>query len=709
MITNKNFFLAFLTICLCIVSESCSTSENEVIEPAKYTINGKIEKGPFVNGSSIDLQPMNAKMNALGSTYSATILDNAGNFSFGSKEIESPYVTFTANGYFYNEVEGELSNGPLTLKAIVNLADKSTVNVNLLTHLKYQRILNLISAGKSFNKTNAQAQSEILTAFGLQKYKDTDVSQYSIVTGTDEAGALIAISSLLLTYRSEAEFTEYLAKISNEFAQNGTFSENTINQMREDRKKLKLSTINEYLVSRYKELGVSISVKDLKYYFDWNNDGIAGNEFASDDVKLDVSEINVPQEGGSYRININTSMEVTLTKDDSEDFISISPSLCLYYNPIIHKESIEDHILKVEIQPTKYKSTKPLEINIYNYVGEIVATLTVKQAGNPLGDLLTSDGSMAISSIGESLSKAINSYNTLEAKYTQIIQDNTFKAPLSSENNDLNNSWKLFYQAIRRITYLSEIDQKQGGYIQAPLNTLFALCYYDMVTFWNDVVYYEKPSSLDNYDIPRTEVNTILTNLETKLKESINTLDNKKNTVVTNAEDFIFFSKDVPRILLANIYMYQNKYNEAKALLQNVVSNGYYQLESEKTYSSSNKELIFGLFNDDNNKSIMPVLTYSDVILSLSECEYNLGNIDLAKDLLDQVVDKKGITVSSDVLTGIKEARKDVISNNGGYFSFLKRNNLAISELELEKYQLLFPIPWHDVFVTSTITQNPGY
>ena len=135
MNTNKNFFLAFLMICLGIGSESCSTSENEVIEPAQYTIKGKIEKGPFVNGSSIDLQPMDAKMNALGSTYSAIVLGDIGDFSFGTIDIESSYATLTGNGYFYNEVKGELSNGPLTLKAIVNLADKSTVNVNLLTHL----------------------------------------------------------------------------------------------------------------------------------------------------------------------------------------------------------------------------------------------------------------------------------------------------------------------------------------------------------------------------------------------------------------------------------------------------------------------------------------------------------------------------------------------------------------------------------------------
>lgn len=41
---------------------------------------------------------------------------------------------------------------------------------------------------------------------------------------------------------------------------------------------------------------------------------------------------------------------------------------------------------------------------------------------------------------------------------------------------------------------------------------------------------------------------------------------------------FFFMSKDVVRIILANIYMYEENWSSAKVLLSKVHSNGYYQL-----------------------------------------------------------------------------------------------------------------------------------
>ena len=62
-----------------------------------YNVNGKVEKGPFVSGSTIDVQPMDANMQPLGSIYSSTISDNTGSFSFGSKEFETPFAQLKAN------------------------------------------------------------------------------------------------------------------------------------------------------------------------------------------------------------------------------------------------------------------------------------------------------------------------------------------------------------------------------------------------------------------------------------------------------------------------------------------------------------------------------------------------------------------------------------------------------------------------------------
>lgn len=103
------------------------------------------------------MQPVNEKLEATGETYSSTIQDNAGNFTFGAKLFDAPYAELTANGYFFNEVSGNLSSGTLSLRAIVDLLDKSTINVNVLTHLKYRRVLNLVAQGSNFKEANDRA------------------------------------------------------------------------------------------------------------------------------------------------------------------------------------------------------------------------------------------------------------------------------------------------------------------------------------------------------------------------------------------------------------------------------------------------------------------------------------------------------------------------------------------------------------------------
>ena len=230
-----NYWLIALIVSIGLTS--CSEKDDifeEPFEPQTYDVCGKVEKGPFVSGSTLSIQPMDSKLQVLGSMFSTAITDDLGNFMLGSKEFSTPYAEFMANGYFFNEVKGELSNGTLTLRAIVDLQDNTTVNVNILTHLKYSRIKNLVASGKTYSDANELAQKELLTAFGLANLTNKDVSSFSIISGTDESAALIAISSLLLMERTEAALTEYMAKLSSDFGKNGAFSEGIKNQISEE-------------------------------------------------------------------------------------------------------------------------------------------------------------------------------------------------------------------------------------------------------------------------------------------------------------------------------------------------------------------------------------------------------------------------------------------------------------------------------------------
>ena len=166
--------VALVSLGLASCSDSKDAIDEEFIQTA-HIVNGKVEKGPLVRGSQIDMRTLDKTMVPTGQSYTTTIENNTGDFNYGSLKVNSPYAKLTADGYFFNEVSGALSNSTIKLDALVDLSDNTTVNVNVLTHLKSQRINYLVTnKGKSFKEANKQAQKELLSQFGLHEYADKD-------------------------------------------------------------------------------------------------------------------------------------------------------------------------------------------------------------------------------------------------------------------------------------------------------------------------------------------------------------------------------------------------------------------------------------------------------------------------------------------------------------------------------------------------------
>ncbi|TWV15481.1 RagB/SusD family nutrient uptake outer membrane protein [Bacteroidaceae bacterium HV4-6-C5C] len=714
---------------------SCSNSDKgEDLTPHTYNVSGKVEKGPFVSGSTITIQPMDSKLQVLGSMFNTTITDNTGSFTFGSKVFQAPYAEIMATGYFFNEVKGNLSNGVLVLRALVDLSDNSTVNVNILTHLKYSRIKKLIESGKSFKEANNQAQSELLKQFGLQRYASKDVSQFSIVAGTDESAALIAVSSLLLINRGEGTLTEYLSTLSQEFGENGSFSDMTKAQIKKDKLELAsyLNIIHDNVIKRYADLGMNIEVKNLASYFDWDDDGTAGNETLKDGehVTLDKTEISVPKDGGLYQVTINSPIPVY-----TEESISGSPSTAIGDNNFLNsiydsdvsatptvEKKIENKILTIKVGKSQSKKEQMLAINLFDCIGNTVATVNLKIEANSTATLplLGNGGKAAMNSIVLSLSDAFSQYNIIEQYY--YYNKDMHVLPLSSSDNYISNCWTKFYSSNNYLLFFKEYESQQLGIYQDYFNVFYAMYYYTMVVAWGDVPYNYGNRWTDISDrISRIPKEDILSDLKSRLKTAIENLDEKKNHSLTDINGMFFVSKDVARILLANIYMYEENWSSAKTLLAKVISNGYYGLDGTSDYEKTGNGIIFGFSTEENTKStksssatiktpsIMPIQSISDAYLLNAECEYHLGNTNDAKALLSKVTSAKGITVSSDILTGIKEARAKELLYNAGYFAFLKRNGLATSESAIQSYELLFPIPRRELDLNPSMTQNPGY
>lgn len=260
------------------------------------------------------------------------------------------------------------------------------------------------------------------------------------------------------------------------------------------------------------------------------------------------------------------------------------------------------------------------------------------------------------------------------------------------------------------------MDAAQRAVYASFLNVYRDLCYYNMVTLWGGVVVVPNRGFDDIMNsVSKTSEANILAMLESELNDAIDELDEKRNVALaSNANDALFLSKDVARVLLAKVYMYQQKWQKANDLLQTVMSKGLYSIEKVPTnYTSSSKDLIWGLYEYKDtrsratNETVVPILTMTDVALLYAECQIYLGNQSAASKQISEVSKVNGSSVHATSIAGINQLRKTLKLQD--YFAFLKRNGLAMSELGLEYYQLLLPIPSSECAKNPNLTQNPGY
>jgi len=129
-----------------------------------FTVNGNAEKGPFTVNSNITVNLLNKDGTSKTQTLNTQIKDDLGSFSFSLPTAGG--IQITANGYHFNEISGNLSDGPLTLYAVYDAIEdeKQSAYVNVLTHLIHSRALNLMKEGKATTDAINQAQKELITA-----------------------------------------------------------------------------------------------------------------------------------------------------------------------------------------------------------------------------------------------------------------------------------------------------------------------------------------------------------------------------------------------------------------------------------------------------------------------------------------------------------------------------------------------------------------
>lgn len=240
-----------------------------------YSFSGKAQKGPFITGTTINLNELNSNLGQTGRSFTTTISADDGSFSLENIELQSDLVLLTANGFFFSELYGELSSAPVTLQAIADLSDKETVNINILTHLIKGRIGQLVSEGLFFDAANDQAKSEILDFLGIPEAFDKEFTELDIFGAEDQNAALLAFSIMLQRFTMVwnekpslvAELTQLLTGLGSDFRDNGRIDDQSlIETLLNNISQLNYLDIRDNLESRLTELNQPVTVPEFERY-----------------------------------------------------------------------------------------------------------------------------------------------------------------------------------------------------------------------------------------------------------------------------------------------------------------------------------------------------------------------------------------------------------------------------------------------------------
>ena len=227
MIATLILFFSALLFLGCSDSEVAggTSIDQGIVALEKWKVEGVSQKGPFITGSTVSVLELGGNsLLQTGKVFKSSIKSDKGDFVVAGTDLISQYALIEVNGYYRNEITGLKSSSPLTLNAIVDLSDREKANVNLLTHLEFERVKHLVSSGKSVTEAKAQAEREVLTTMAMNEpsgaFEDLDIFKSG-----DANAKLLAISILLQGDEDVAEFTERIAKFAIKFAQEGSWND----------------------------------------------------------------------------------------------------------------------------------------------------------------------------------------------------------------------------------------------------------------------------------------------------------------------------------------------------------------------------------------------------------------------------------------------------------------------------------------------------
>jgi hypothetical protein len=304
--------------------------------PAYTAKSGVAQKGPLIQGSTVTVQELDPSLSPTGQQFSYQILTNFGTFS-PTSTFTSQYLGLNATGYYFDELADAVSSGPVTLYAYSDLAVDSTLNVNLLTTLEYQRIQNLVTqSNMTFVAARAQAETEVLAALNIPAASYGSFDSFNLAGNSDGDYILAAISSLFVYGNSAGPLSALIASFQSDIGTHGVITNPaTTATLVAAAKGINPATVAANLTQYYASQGLTFTAANISEWIAQSGDGVIGkyaflvpdaapstvftfpsyvvSQFAGTPVSVTVGQLSVNGTAASGAVSLNTGDVVTLS------------------------------------------------------------------------------------------------------------------------------------------------------------------------------------------------------------------------------------------------------------------------------------------------------------------------------------------------------------------------------------------------------------
>jgi cysteine-rich repeat protein len=305
-------------------------------------LEGALEKGPFVLGSSVTVAPLDSSGSPTGDVFGTSTINDLG--EFWVEVPKSGPVSIEGSGYYYNEVSGALSTGWITLRAIYMASKNETqpVLINSVTHLSYERVRALRDQGETFANAITIAEQELQVALGIG-LAELEIAApgtaLSILGGDTPANTyLFAVSSVLaqagvnlaggLDGPIDAHLQELMNNIALDLADDGQIAADLRATIDAAELALDTAAIEAALAARLAVIGSNAAVPDLDAVLDQDGDLLLNIDDNCDTV-ANADQADVDMDGvGDVCDNCSEDANADQADSDHDGFGDLCDDEC---------------------------------------------------------------------------------------------------------------------------------------------------------------------------------------------------------------------------------------------------------------------------------------------------------------------------------------------------------------------------------------------